>query len=537
MKLYSNKYNYCYKIITIILISLLLTSCYSSSNNTIDGADLGKSSENFDETMKQFMVVTLEDKYKRHFQNNLYYEDLSKEQKELNKLYNQYLNKEIQNYIQIEIPELKNAPYILKTNIEYVNEDVKKYSNGQLKAEEIIDNGNSMMSIKIQWYIFEDFYKLKETKEENEKLGEKLAIDYIERKIGNKYILQGLESIQINARAYPKETLKKYSIDEIEKQDNIQIFLQEEGEKSSFEANMYRTYFSDGLSPDRKFKSTGGLIYPKDFYKKRKQELKEKYNMEFYEAEGLYIPKDYPNIRFYADGTTIEIDHFKEAFYQYLMNEKVRKLIQEKKLEDRVVFLVTTEAQGDPYEDDNSVRKPYNFGKGFDKEFFLKQGYTGKVYTTFIYLDDYVEESEEDKFDEEKRNQESERREECLQKLRHELVYPLHEEIQFGYSKLSYDGELGLKIAYLYLYDAKEYDRKIIIDLFKKHPLTEVDRMPELGFDNVFSLLYYTRSETPGFRYIDIFTKHQADSGEVGEFDGGYEEAVEKGEYIPKDKR
>ena len=51
-----------------------------------------------------------------------------------------------------------------------------------------------------------------------------------------------------------------------------------------------------------------------------------------------------------------------------------------------------------------------------------------------------------------------------------------------------------------------------MIDLFKKHPITERKRRKnDLGLAGALSLVYETRAETPGFHYLDIFSDMEED--------------------------
>lgn len=505
------------KILSTLLISVMIfiTGCTSNtSTQTINGIDLQNGSELFDENNILNVISTQKEKYERHYKNNLYYEQYPKAQEELNKLYNEKLRKEIDEYIKTQVPQFKDCPYILKTQIEYVKQDLKYYEKGIIAPVLIVDNPDRIMSVKIQWYIFEDFMPVGIYVDEAEVLLRKITKEFLEKVI-KRYIDNGVEDFRLNVRAYKKDTLDKYSIQEIEKQENIELFLQEEGKKSSFKGNIYKTYFGDRTELLIDYINFLDLNLKQE---EGKKVLKEKYNLEFDEAEGWYIPKNNPELFFrshYDDGYS---NHIQETIYQYLANKEVEKQIKEAGLSDNVVFLVTAESDLFRSYDSSSTIAPYNFGEGFDGKDFLKYGYTGKVYITLIYLSEEPFDKLKDDFDV-KIKYFNEVKEELMNKV----VEPLNEVFDFESSPSK-----GYKTAYIYLYHVNEYDKKIIIDLFKKHPITEREDDPELELYNVFSLIYKTRAETPGFHYIDIFAELNSDSELKGYLREYYKKIKEK---------
>lgn len=265
-------------------------------------------------------------------------------------------------------------------------------------------------------------------------------------------------------------------------------------------------YYETRLHKGDTFRARG-LFY--DNPVRSKENLKKKYNIEFDEMNHfLYCPKGKPELFFEAT-MDAEKDHFQSLMYQYLLNKKVRKLIDESDLKDRVVFLVTSEL--DNSNRDGGITFQYDFSKGFDENHFLREGYTGYAAVNFIYLDDKqaVESLSEDGLI---------AREEALRKeVKEKLIKPLHEEIEFG--KGSYEGEDGkwyskggIKDAYFTTYYVDDYERKVAIDLFKKMPLTERAAKPEArSIAEAFSLEYKTRAETMGFHFLDIFGKKRGE--------------------------
>lgn len=136
------------------------------------------------------------------------------------------------------------------------------------------------------------------------------------------------------------------------------------------------------------------------------------------------------------------------------------------------------------------------------KTTLLAQGYHGEVCVTLIYLD--TEMPNELEYEEEK---------EYIARIKSDLfkkiLFPLHEEICFGTGEqinANGDKEISwVKDIYLEAYKVSDYDREVIIDLFKKYPLTEREEKPDLGMADIDSPLFRARAETQGFHYLDVF--------------------------------
>ncbi len=347
----------------IALTIFLLRTSEPQTNDSIDGHDLRLAGEALVELAQSEVILTQTKKYTRHFKNGLYHEDLSEAQRELNELYNEHMRKEIDQYIKENLPILKNVPYILQNEIEYVNRDAKDYAEGKTKAEDIIDNPNSIMSIKLRWYLFEDF-----TQEERKNAGNLLEYEYIREILVGKYIMQGIESLDVRAIAYEPSILERYDIQELEQNGDIYNLLY--NERKTWEVSLYKTYYSDDSIKTGKHTPRGGEGAGNR--EEKTQLLKEKYGLDFKVDFGYwYYPEKYPQIKFGATVSKEETrSHFQSAMYQYLANERVRRVIEEAGLSDKVVFLVTTETWGG-FGGDALPSASYNFGEGFDEDYFI----------------------------------------------------------------------------------------------------------------------------------------------------------------------
>lgn len=159
--------------------------------------------------------------------------------------------------------------------------------------------------------------------------------------------------------------------------------------------------------------------------------------------------------------------------------------------------MISTEPYGGEYDLDNTNRQSYNFGKGYDEKHFIRKGYTGSVDVTLIYL---KTEGEETNY-----------------KALQDVIFKIDEQIGLGlYTDIAPEAKKdgSRKTVDVYSYDIDEYRRKVVVDLFKKHPLTEYDRNEDQeGFSDVFSLDQVTRAETPGFHYLNIFGKSVLETG------------------------
>lgn len=237
--------------------------------------------------------------------------------------------------------------------------------------------------------------------------------------------------------------------------------------------------------------------------KKNIRLLEEKYNKEFfYYIYGFnYAPKDNPDLYFstyYYEEDPIINDVYLGIMYQYELNKYIRKMIDDAGLTDKVLFLVTTK----PYEDIhnkvvNTNFQKYDFKKGYKPLDFLRNGYNGYVAVTLINL----------KKEEEKINY----------KALQDLAFKIDELVGVGiHDERVEDENRKPKIKsktkwinlYVYYYDIDDYDRKVVVDLFKKHPITQHDKAKSvLGLADIYSLSQVTRAETPGFHYLDIYAR------------------------------
>lgn len=197
-------------------------------------------------------------------------------------------------------------------------------------------------------------------------------------------------------------------------------------------------------------------------------------------------------------------DYFQSLMYQYLLSKRVRKLIDESGLSDRVAFLVTADPLSRMDNGEGSDEWGYNFGEGFDETHFLRQGYRGRVAITFIYLDKIEENQYLTK------QQDYSRANRYGEIIKEKVLYPLHQEIDFGDTKNEKDVPL-IKNCYVYVYDVNDENRKIAIDLFRKQLLTDRADKPDYpGWGDVFSLQHVTREETQAFHFLDIMAKQGA---------------------------
>lgn len=214
--------------------------------------------------------------------------------------------------------------------------------------------------------------------------------------------------------------------------------------------------------------------------------------------------------------------------YQYLANERVRRVIEEAGLSDKVVFLVTTEPWSS--DDDTVQSEPYNFGEGFDENYFLKTGYKGEVSLSLIYLDS---EKPEDLDYEEEEDYTIQLEREMYSKI----IFPLHEELRFElgeYVDRNGNEKFGpYKDVYVKIYNVDDYDRAIIVDLFRKYPLTEREQKPNLGMADIFSPRFRARAETQGFHYLDIFGGTPVIDYNNDKLDYDIKRAIEEGWYQP----
>lgn len=472
---------------TIVAIFLMLGPYIKSDNSstdTIDMRQVGDVAENYDKSITENIRLTQKEKYEKHYQNGIYFEDLSKYQDELNQKFKEYYTTKAYEYIKENNIDKSNWDFFFTSNIEFINQDVKKYAQGELKAEDIILNPDSIMSMESYFIKILDFEKYSIEYEEHESRGEITGLNKLNKYLYEIYMQRyedkGIDFYNQRYTTYNKSLLERYTLEELRNTKDINTVL------STLEEEDYLE--------DRKL-TIQGL-----------KGLRKKYNKEFYKTDdrGISAPKDNPDLYFQAHYLweyEERSDLFLGLMYQYELNKYLQKMVDEVGLTDRVVFLVTTKSYGE--EEGNKYGtnlQPYNFGEGYNPLEFIKNGYFGNVNITLIYLKN----KEDKKIDYE-----------SLQ----ELVYKIDELVKIGWHSIvrGKDGqkkdsngdstvEYGTRKVYVYYYDIDDYGRKVIIDLFKKYPLTEHSSDKRvLGLADIYSLSQITRAETPGFHYIDIF--------------------------------
>lgn len=234
-----------------------------------------------------------------------------------------------------------------------------------------------------------------------------------------------------------------------------------------------------------------------------KQMMKSKYGVTPFHYFGNYCglkkyPGEFAYVHYHPDSEVKE-DYYLGMLYQYLMNQRLKQMVEKAGLSDRVAFLVRTEpgAGASPGDKDTTNVRSYHLGDGFDEDEFLKNGFAklnGMVSITLLYL-----KSEDEKID--------------YPKLRG-LIKQISDEIQLGRFENNHlsPEERGIGIGnqkmYVYYYDIDKHGRRVVLDLFEKYPMTERDmRSENLSIAESLSIDQETRVETPGFHYLDMFAQ------------------------------
>lgn len=311
-----------------------------------------------------------------------------------------------------------------------------------------------------------------------------------------KYINQGVEEFEAIIKSYDPDVLDRYSKEEIKAAKPIEKLFKDEHQ--TLDLTLLKAPYYETKDFEDKYEYEGGIW---DSNKNiLKGALEKKYNTEFLPMySGFNAYKNNPELMF--DGYFVDdvvVDHFQSMMYQHLLNQRIRKMVDESGLSDRVLFFVNAEPKVRTDDGISADNQPYDFGEGFDEDFFLEDGYNGYIDITFIYLDDEAVDVENTKWA-------------TVAMLEKKFFYPLHEEIEFGTgSYQGADGQWyskgGVKDVYFISYHVDDYERKVAIDLFKKTPITERAAKPEArSMADAFSLQYKTRAETTGFHFLDIF--------------------------------
>lgn len=486
------------KLSLCLALGILLAGCAEGTQQVIQGSDLLESSQAIDEQNIENVIATQKEKYIKHYQDGLYFEDRSEYQKELNREFQKALRQQIDQAIRTD-PEIKFDPgrfsYILKTDIEYVNESVKLYSEGKLSAQEIIFAPEHIMQIRIQFYGFEDrIYK-----DEEDAAQIDFESVFFEPRLRN-YIDQGIENVEYLGTCYHADILKQFPIEEIEKQEDIPFFL--DGKAKALTTSAFlKTYYGDTKVVDEGYVmisegEVGTMKYNDEFIMKK---LSQKYNIEFYrKGYSYYAPKDRPDLFFESLQDISAQDYFLSTLYQDILTKKIQKYLEQEGLSDRMVVFVEVEPDGYVFEEGGVSSRSYDMSKEMNEEEFLlngPQGYNGSVNVILIDLD-----TGENPLSKERKD-----------KIRNTV----QSWVDGGYEYIEDKGgtaviEGGFRYVEIKRFEIDDYGRKVVVDLFKRYRLTERNRRPnDLGLAGVWSDIYDKRAETPGFHYLDIFAKEE----------------------------
>lgn len=486
-------------ILIFIMIAFIIMQAFSelgSNRVVIEGGDLVVSSRKIDELHVEQIREKYQKKYTRHYKDGLYFEDLKKSKEELNAKYNQYLVEKMDTHLKTQ--KLHDMKYFIKSYVEIVNEDVKKYSKGEISAQDIFENPEeTFMRVNVKLYGFVDKEKINKYKEHYKNSYDvKNAVLVIPNLLQDYYDKKGVEYVSYWHTIYDKEVLNKYSIEDLKKEQHIERLLSQVSFPLA-QTNEIRDYYDvNEALKEREFEIYGGIYTPEEDKKETEKDiqiLKNKYNMDFYQLNrAWYAPKDNPDL-FFAN-LYEERDYFLSTMYQHILNRRIRKILEEKKIGDKIVFLVQVEPDKDRDGNKGTSWHKCNFGEGFDEDKFLKEGYLANTQITFIYLKGKDEELDY----------------EAMRTMYSETAKMLYSKEFDEQNKYTVSGRVLIPHMYFYVYNIDDYGKKVVVDLFKKHSTTErTITVVNQGLAGIWSLKYKTRVETPGFHYLDIFAEKQ----------------------------
>lgn len=479
----------------------------SAGQTIIEGGDLARMGEETNRKLVEKNIRRFKDKYQRHFGGGLYFADLGEAKKKLNEEYTLYLK--------TQMDKVFHEPYILRLEAEFVNSEVQAYAKGEKTLSEILQSpGENLMSLKGQFFGFRK--NLKKEYEVDEFPEYDLLAD-----MSVEYVEAGVDFIEIWFNEYPQTLLEKYPLREMEKQENLFLYLKDEPKKV-MSGCLRKTYYDGGYSyKEPPIQHIGARMTDKPYPGRERpgQEitkddesleyanrdnvyyLNKKYNMEFFQIVNMwYAPVDHPEM-FFESGHSYWLfhpehnpegwDYFLGLYYQYLLGLRIDALLEEAGLSEEVLYFVQTEPEMGEYYAGHPVdtaRDAYPFGKeGYTEEHFLSDGYTGIVYVNFIRLEESGKPVDPVKL------------EQVRTKVSEIIGIPGRD------ARREKDPTLGGRVIKNFAYLVDPEEKRIARELFRKHPLTERADNPAPTFSNVFSDIYNTRIETEGFIYLDIF--------------------------------
>lgn len=520
-------------LVTALMLSFTLFSRFAGRTNQgriIDGRSFYEAGKEVERLHIEEQIAPQREKYRRHYAPALYFEDLEKEKTELNQAFYQYWNRKIEHQIETQAPQLGKTPWLLRTEVEFVNEDVKKYREGILSAQEIIQNPDSIMHIHMEWHVFFEtpmtkeellecfehiewhtFFEIPATSEALIEYFHRIERQGIAKEVTEKYIHSNIEQVEFWAYANRVEALEEFSLQQLRETEDIRGLLKNRYGLFGDSCYLKMPYYQSGDMPEsfetiRSYSREWALPEPDRVL----AHLKRKYRIPFYQKTGRWFAAEsYPELFFSVDGwwpdgddlddlsDDLE-DYFLGTLYQDMLQQQIERIIEEEGMSEELLFFVTVEPEGYGYEEYNPDKRSYDC-LHLEEEVFLREGYGGDVDVTLISLTDSPKVYER-----------IAQHEKALERKMRKVLERIDEKICFGKTVPFVEGnkeyESGYKSYYLYEYLLDKEEQKVVRDLFQKYRRTErCPREDVRGLADDFSLHYVTRADTPAFHFLDIF--------------------------------
>jgi len=460
-------------LVTAVLIMSLFAGCVKNVVSYGNGKELavGKSATVADLTAGSTMeeanrVQAFKSKekanYDRHYANGLYFKDYTAIKERLNQEFSRWMEAQMA----VELKKVKDrwvkngatnlkddTELLVKGKIECYNDILENVQANNMPIEEVLKDAKNIRSITAEIYSFENM----KTKGDDTYFTAPSVEALVN--VRNPIITRGIP-FEARISSHEKEILKKYSLDDLRGMENLRGILDD------ISTNTAVTFY-EGIESRE-----GGVSSDSIICESTLKSLKDRYGEDFVllyrkaDFSTFYAPKRDAAIRFEADRFS---SRYLAVTAQKMMSDAVTKVLEENGASDHVVQFTAPNTSDSMKEE---LTMPYEVKGIKDPLKFVKEDFPQGFETSLYYL---YEEGENVDFEELKR-------------------------ISLAVKDLL--NKDSCMMVYFYKVDAM--GQKVLVDLFKQHTASEYFTRPRLGGLNL-SDMYRTRTESEGFRYLDVY--------------------------------
>lgn len=453
--------------ILLIGFSSALYGCTSrvSNNDIYDVEDLMELSEEVDENEQELYASANRWKFDRHYNENLFFNDYSKEIEELTDAYSKIIDKRFREHQEVTknyVPEKDfdkpySFEYFFDLEIEFYNSSLEAYRLGNLTINQIASNDEEhIRKIYLTSYSFMDADRVIS------------GVDDLSTQLQEEYFLKNIW-IEIVGRSYDSGVLKKTSLKDLAKMEFPIIYLENNcSEQIVYAYPMYQL---------------GSSIVEGSIANEYKKKLEKRYNEKFVlikenRDNSSYMFALQDNLDLVFDAHKDKGSKYPSAKVQQMVSKHLYEILKENNASERIVFFTTPAEEYDDNEKREFDNLNFDFNQPFDDIAFVNEVVPTGVQTTFYYLYD-----------------------ETSEKIDYEMLYEIIKDSYELYPTNSEKINFDVKV---YFVNISEDNRKIAVELFKENDIT-ANTFPRTVYGVELSDFFISRVDHEGFRFLDVY--------------------------------